>query len=334
MCSSQPPSRWRAFIYAPRRGERRSSARGLIAGARTRAIGEVTGRRTKTPLLAATNTELSRALNELRHKDERLAANIEEARQFQSKILPAMPEAHGFDLAAIYQPLEVVSGDIFDVCELGQQRLRLFLADATGHGVQAAMRTTLLKTEYDRIKRSAQDPMQALKALNERLLASFPGGEMLCTALCLDVWRVEAGAAAGVVANAACPMPVTCRKGEVREVICEGALLGIEHDFWPPPTPFRLEVGDLLVLFSDGLCEQLNGDKLMFSPLTVVHEAHRSEGTAQQSLDCLWQRFNDFRSASPVADDVTILAVRLTALEPVERHAIAAASTEQPSAAP
>ena len=59
-----------------------------------------------------------------------------------------------------------MSGETYDIALLGENRLRVFLADATGHGVQASMRTILLKRAYDRLRPLHADPARLLEALN------------------------------------------------------------------------------------------------------------------------------------------------------------------------
>jgi serine phosphatase RsbU (regulator of sigma subunit) len=270
----------------------------------------------RTRELAKANADIEQTLADLRQKDERLAANIEQARQFQEKILPKIPAHDAVQFATVYQPLEVVSGDIFDICEVAPAHFRIFLADATGHGVQAAMRTTLLKLEYDRLKREHHDPAKVLQALNHRLVELFPEGEMMCTGLCLDVLRDGDGATASL-ANAASPPPVLLHGTEATEVQSDGTFLGMNHDHWPMPTIFRVDDGDVLFVFSDGLCEQQNAEHRSFDHLRALGDL-TGLVSAETAIEALCESFGKFRASTPVGDDLTVLAIRLTR-GPLER---------------
>jgi phosphoserine phosphatase RsbU/P len=90
-------------------------------------------------------------------------------------------------------PLGVVSGDFYDFVELPGGVVRVLVADATGHGVQAALRTMVIKTAYDAIKFSAASPSQCLRELNEALLGAYPSLEAKTDAVCVDLVRERDG---------------------------------------------------------------------------------------------------------------------------------------------
>jgi serine phosphatase RsbU (regulator of sigma subunit) len=120
--------------------------------------------------LERTNRDLTAALRALEEKDRRHREDLAQARAFQQQILPREPQPGFFDCRAVYRPVEMVGGDIYDIAELDAWAFRFFIADAPGHGVQAAMRTMIVKTEYDRIKETSMDPAQLLE-LNDRICA-------------------------------------------------------------------------------------------------------------------------------------------------------------------
>jgi serine phosphatase RsbU (regulator of sigma subunit) len=264
----------------------------------------------RTRALADAHAETSRALEELRRQDEHLRDNIEQARLFQERMLPVLPSGQRLAFDVVFRPLEVVAGDIYDICELGPQRYRVFLADATGHGVQAAMRTMLLKTEYDRIKRQSDDPSSVLQALNRRLVELFPDGEAMSTGACLDI-ALDARGAHCALASAAGPCLLVLRGGSVVEVRAEGSYLGLDHDDWPPPISFRLEPGDVLSMFSDGLIEQRNDNHGFFAPARALGTLQPGDrGSCAQQL-CA--RLDEFRGSVPVGDDLTVISAFLRA---------------------
>src|SRR5439155_7922786 len=129
--------------------------------------------------------------------------------------------------SAIYKPADMVGGDIYDVCELppkdkGHPRFRVFVADTTGHGVQASLRTMVLKTEYDRVKQQQGGPGDVLTQLNQTITRLYPGLEMRCSACCFDIETRADGTARVCYANAAHPPLLHVSAGKVDEIFASG----------------------------------------------------------------------------------------------------------------
>src|ERR1017187_6036517 len=102
----------------------------------------------RTEALSLANRELTIAVETIRENEQKIRDDISKARLFQKKMLPAVLVREDMDIAIQYRPLEQVSGDIFDIVEVSENWMRIFIADAIGHGVQASMRTILLKSAY------------------------------------------------------------------------------------------------------------------------------------------------------------------------------------------
>ncbi|MBV9945387.1 MAG: serine/threonine-protein phosphatase [Myxococcales bacterium] len=265
--------------------------------------------RDRTSELAEVNRSLETTLGNLREKELHLAQDIEEARHFQQKILPSPLTTPALDVATLYMPLERIGGDIFDVCTLSPKHFRVFIADATGHGVQASMRTILYKAEYDRLKFACRDPHELLAQLNERLLMLFPGGQMMATASCFDL--ILDGTGADVIyANAGNPGLLHYSSDRCVEIFAFGAFVGIGNGPWDEATRFRLTSGDVLLAFTDGLSEQTdcNGD-FFDEPLPAINPSTWS--SAKDGLAQLLDTFARFRGATAVGDDITIVMLRL-----------------------
>jgi serine phosphatase RsbU (regulator of sigma subunit) len=265
----------------------------------------------RTRDLALANTEIAQALQELVEKDNRLNEDLEQARTFQQSILPALPTSRLVAFETIYRPVDLVGGDIYDVCEIAPGLFRLFVADATGHGVQASLRTIVLKSEYDRLKEDKPTPDLLLQEFNQRLLATFRPGEMLSTGCCFDI---DLRAPAGPVlryANGAHPPLLRVSRGRVEEIYCDGPLLGIPAKVVPRLVEVRLEPGDLVVACSDGACEQLGPGSTVFDFRGAVQAAAGVSSSMPAFVDDLWRRFERHRDETPIADDVTILGARL-----------------------
>jgi serine phosphatase RsbU (regulator of sigma subunit) len=265
--------------------------------------------RERTEELATANAELARTVRQLEERDRRLHEDLEQARSFQRRILPPVPGAPGVEFAAAYRPLELVGGDVYDVCEIGPGHFRCFVADLTGHGVQASLRTMVLKSEYDRLKGAKARPNAVLEELNQRLTSGYGAQEMLCTACCFDLVLGDSGAAL-LYANCAQPPILRLSNGAIDEIYAAGPFVGSLEDVSVPCVEARLSRGDLLLAYSDGLCEQLDASGAIFAPEKRLAVA-ASGTTLERTLDIVLGNLDGFRGPTPQSDDITMLAARL-----------------------
>jgi serine phosphatase RsbU (regulator of sigma subunit) len=262
----------------------------------------------RTKELAERNDQLADLLGSLRDKEQRIIDDLEQARAFQQSILPTLPSSAIAEVEAYFRPLELVGGDIYDVCQFSESHFRIFIADATGHGVQAAMRTIVLKAEYDRVKFEIGNPAALLETFNRNLVTLYSRSEMLCTACCVDV--IVRGQGAKVrYANAAQPAIIRMIGAEIREVESEGPFLGLTKDTEVPLMEFEIAAGERLFVFTDGICDQPNAAGATFDLGAELH-AH-----AALSLSALFQQitndFESFRGECTMADDVTLVGIEI-----------------------
>jgi serine phosphatase RsbU (regulator of sigma subunit) len=260
----------------------------------------------RTSELSRANADMTAALETIRRHEQSRDDDLIKARLFQARLLPTLPARADLSIAAHYAPLDQVSGDIYDVLELAPGCLRIFLADATGHGVQASMRTLLLKSAYDRLKSSFASPSELLAALNAHLVSEFPDGEMHCAACCIDVRPDDDGAEVTYANAGGAPLYVLSANRAPWERYAGGPLLGVDLVPWPEPSNIRLARAELLLLASDGLVEQTNGRRQRFdSHLSTFDLGSASDAGA--ALGKLLGEFERFLDGRKLEDDVTII---------------------------
>jgi serine phosphatase RsbU (regulator of sigma subunit) len=262
----------------------------------------------RTKELAERNEQLAHLLESLREKEHRINDDLEQARAFQQSILPTLASSAMAKVHAYFRPLELVGGDIYDVCQLSENHVRLFVADATGHGVQAAMRTIVLKAEYDRLKFEIGNPAALLETFNRNLVTLYSRSEMLCTACCLDV-IVRGDGAKVRYANAAQPPVIRMIGDQTKEVESEGPFMGLSKDMEVPLTEFEVATGERLFVYTDGLCDQANTAGAVFDLGAELREH------AALPLSALVERitvaFDAFRGECTIADDVTLVGIEV-----------------------
>ncbi len=253
------------------------------------------------------NANLASALRVLEEKDRRLSEDLAQARTFQQRILPRPPVSDVLRFAVAYRPAEEVGGDLYSVSALDGGGWRVFIADAIGHGVQAALRTMILKSEYDGV-RDAATPREVLAGLNEQIASVYPGLELHCTAACFDV-RPGGDGARVTYATAAHPPLVHVVRGEGRQMYQPGPFLGVMTGVDFPSVTFDAERGDRLFLFSDGLVEEWVGDEEF--GVDRVLGALAGEGDLDAVVQRAVTQLESFVGKQGLTDDVTLLGIEL-----------------------
>ena len=211
----------------------------------------------------------SRALARGRRYD----AEHKTAVAFQRAALPdELPAVDGLTVAARYRPATrraTVGGDWYDVLLLDERRVVLVVGDVVGHGMVAAAAMGRLRTAFQVIARLSNDPGVMLSALGQQV-DSIP--DAFCTTVVCVVVDLETGAMHWC--RAGHPPPVLLR-ADGAELLDQRGLppLGLVIDAAPPVHERRLEPGDRLVLYTDGIVER-RGEAIDegFRRLTVVTE--------------------------------------------------------------
>ena len=233
------------------------------------------------------------------------------ARGMQLAALPAdVPQIAGLDIAARSELAEQVGGDFYMFLREGD-RTDLIVGDVSGRGIQAAFAATSVAYLLPWL-RPLQSPVAALRNLNTNLIQHLPESSFVT----LVMAEVDTAAETVRVWSAGHPPALLWRAStqQVEDNTCIGPLLGIgilpcwagESQEW------RFGVGDVLLLYSDGLSEGRNEHGDMFDVRVRDVLAENSAKPAGEILEAL---FREAKSWGDASDDVTILVCRRTALD-------------------
>lgn len=217
-----------------------------------------------------------------------------------------LPDFAGFEVGQVYEAgTGLMAGDFYDVYQTGHQRLAAVIGDVSGHGIEPSI--TAFQTKYllRVFLRQYRDPAQALEELN--LVMSAQGGSEEFVSLCCVVFDTAAGTMR--FASAGHPPAVLWHDGEVRKLSATGPLLTLDPKGTYTSREIEMKPGDLILLYTDGLIEARSGGQL-FGDDRVASVVRRDPGQ-QATVLCksLLEAARDF-SASPIGDDVAILAIR------------------------
>lgn len=251
---------------------------------------------------------LREAYKDLADRDSRIYADLCESRDFQRSLLPKLEAMPGIEIATVFEPIDMVGGDVYDVAMLPDGRVRIFLVDATGHGLQAAMRTMVLLSEYNNLKYRAATAGDLLRALNKRLFEHRTPLELLSPAVCADIYQ-DGGSYTCVIANAGAPPTLLSAKDGSRVLEAGGSmLLGMSPTIVLEEMTTALAPGDRLLFATDGLYDQRNEANHALAYDRCL-DAIASGDTVPRCVAAIRELFDAHREGAERDDDVTAVFV-------------------------
>jgi serine phosphatase RsbU (regulator of sigma subunit)/putative methionine-R-sulfoxide reductase with GAF domain len=240
---------------------------------------------------------------------ERLETEVQLARQIQQTFIPEqLPQFSNWDLAARWKTARQVGGDFYDVFELPNNRLGLFIADVADKGVPAALFMALTRTLVRAAVIENESPADALRRVNELLIPDTKQG-MFVTAV-YGVLDMDKNELSYVNAGHNPPLWVRC-DGTVERLTRTGVALGASEEARYEQRLIRFESEDYLLFYTDGLTESFNFDGEFFGEERLI-EAIRTNrcSSASELLDVVESSLLNFVQDMPPADDLTMLALR------------------------
>jgi len=240
---------------------------------------------------------------------ERLETEVQLARQIQQTFIPeALPQFDEWELAARWKTARQVGGDFYDVFDLPDRRLGLFIADVADKGVPAALFMALTRTLVRAAVTELESPAEAMKRVNDLLVPDTRQG-MFVTAVyaVLDMDKSEM-----TYVNAGHNPPLWIKQNDEVERLTRTAIaLGVVTDGTVAERTIKFESGDRLLLYTDGLTESFNNEGEFFGEERLF-EAIKCDpcSSAAELLDGVEKALLSFVQDMPAADDLTMLVLR------------------------
>jgi sigma-B regulation protein RsbU (phosphoserine phosphatase) len=254
--------------------------------------------------------EIKRQNLELTRYQERMTAELDLAARLQLGLLPPLPgQAPGLRYTHRYLPAEGIGGDIYTLIPLAERCAAFLIADVSGHGVTAALISSMVKTFFESQVRLGHGPLAWAQAMN-RDLARSTLSEQFATAFLARLEPSE-NALRFVCAGHPAPLRIHQGAGGGRKHLSilggKGFMLGIEEDlpFSEQSCPF--EPGDRLVFYTDGLVEAEREDRQFLGEQGLLEICVDLPADAEEAADCIIERATAFNRSIPFADDVTLV---------------------------
>lgn len=242
---------------------------------------------------------------------QKMEQELAVAREIQMDVLPKeLPSLPDYDFAGWCRPAEATGGDIFDIIRIGDDRIMLLVADATGHGVGPALSVTQMRSMLRMCIRNGVSLDDAYRHINDQLAEDLATNRFVTAFLgTLDAHNHR------ITYHAGGQGPILhyhASGGEFQSLGASTMPMGVLSGL-PAPSPrsHDLAPGDILAVMTDGVFEYENpaGEQFEESRVTEIIRAHASEPMAKLA-ERIVQAVDDFADGAPQMDDMTILLIR------------------------
>jgi sigma-B regulation protein RsbU (phosphoserine phosphatase) len=249
-------------------------------------------------------------LVERERERQRMEQEIGIARDIQQALLPKnFRDYPHLAVSGINFPCLAVGGDYFDVFPLGDNRTAFLLADVSGKGLGAALCTNLLQGALSGMTLGT-DPARVFVHVNRFLCDHSEIGRYatMFFGILDDKGNLE-------YINAGHPSPFLIRRGVAEDVFNEGSYpVGLVPEAEYTAVSVKLEPGDTMVLFSDGVSEAMDPAEQLFGVQRLRDVLNGQGQTPLEDLQQLvLQAVENFARGASQADDLTLLLVRYRA---------------------
>jgi len=269
--------------------------------------------------LIATLNIVRLAINQ-KLREERMLAIMEEIRQIQNSILPRrLPSPGDFEIAARSVAAEIVGGDFYDVITLDENMFDVVVADATGHGLPAALQ---IRDVFTGLRMGLSREFKLTRTL-ERLNEIIHCSRLATKFVSLFLAEIHINGTV-LYCNAGHPAALLIHQDRSTERLRKGGLI-----IGPTPSAkyqigvAEMGAGDMLLLYSDGIIEATApGSDEEYGQDRLLHVAVAARHLDPVAIvDRVFTDVNEFSRVSPPADDQTLVVVRRRPEEPEESPA-------------
>ncbi|MCL4794692.1 MAG: SpoIIE family protein phosphatase [Bryobacteraceae bacterium] len=258
--------------------------------------------------IAAIRIEHARLI-ELEQAERVIQAELRQAAEIQRGLLPKSdPALAGFEIAGQSEPCRTVNGDYFDYLPMPGQRLAVVVGDVAGKGISAALLAAAIQARLHTISEEEMPVEQMVARLNRGMNRNMPGGRFVT--MVVAVLDGERGSIR--YTNAGHNRPLLVRASGATEELSEGGLLlGILPNAEYVGADIRMESGDVLVFFSDGVTEAANEADEDFGEARLMEVVREHQDRPAAAIGAaIRDAVTRHLDGQPSLDDVTVVVVK------------------------
>jgi phosphoserine phosphatase RsbU/P len=240
------------------------------------------------------------------HQQKSLEMDLELASKMQNALLPKKDlNSADWEISYTYLPAGPVSGDYCDIINLNNELL-FVLADVTGKGVAASLLMTQIHAIFHSL--SAVEPcLEKLLEQVNRLICESAAYSHFATLVCGKLYKngeID-------IINAGHCLPIVLKKYDIINIDSSTVPLGIFCNMEYQVQKIKLQKGESLILYTDGLSEARGNMEEEYGEKRIMNFAlNNFDKSPQDFINSLVNDVNEFTSGSKMIDDLTIMVIK------------------------
>ncbi len=252
--------------------------------------------------------ENARLYERVSRDEARLERDLAMARDMQSALLPqSLPSARGLQVGVAYEPARLLGGDLYDFLEFEDSSLGIAVGDVSGKGTAAALSGAQAIGILRSLSRRRSAPHEMLRLMNDALCQKKIEAHFI--SLCYTLWDPRRRELR--ISNAGLPYPLIFKRGKVERIQVAGLPLGLMDATQYEERSIRLDPGDIVVIYSDGVVESTNRRRGEFGPnrlkQTILDNRRLS---ASKIAEMILARVKRFARRVTPQDDRTLVVLK------------------------
>ena len=253
--------------------------------------------------------ELNKTVAQLTETNEQNRRELAMAQRIQSSLVPKVfPETRLLQFSSKYMPMEALGGDLYDVYQISDKVFSVMILDVCGHGVPAALITTMAKMSFSNNTKRFREPNDVIFNVNNELYDSINGNGDYFTAF-YGVIDMEKGmldfsnAGHNTIFLAHADGSIDCLENN-------GPVVGVVKDLPFQVTSHSLRNGDRLVLYTDGVIEARDEQAALYGEERLMDIIAKNMSlNVKDFTEHVFTDLQAFCGNSPRCDDIALFAI-------------------------
>jgi len=241
-----------------------------------------------------------------------LESELELSQVIQRGLLPQqVPSIEGMNIAAFSRPAQIVGGDYFDFVDFKDGEHGLVMADVSGHGVSAGMFMSSLQTAFHTLVPDADSPVDVLERINRLYIHNIN----FTTFVTIFFGKYDPSTRTLSYANAGHNSAYLYRVPTQQEIWLRptGPAIGLTEEFTIRREDIKLEAGDILLLYTDGITEASDHQGALWGEDRLADIIRQNpDSSAERLIQKILVALKDHTDGSPLADDVTLVISKIS----------------------
>jgi sigma-B regulation protein RsbU (phosphoserine phosphatase) len=278
-------------------------------------VADITQRKLAEIALEKANQQILSLNNRLKEENLRMSSELEVTRKLQQMILPKEQELSlilGLDIAGFMEPAAEVGGDYYDVLQQ-HGRIKIGIGDVTGHGLESGMLMIMVQTAVRTLLQSEEnDPVRFLDTLNRTIYGNV---QRMSSDKNLTLALIDYEHGKLTLSGQHEEIIVVRKNGTLErfDTIDLGFPIGLEEEIsdFLAQKQIHLDLGDVMVLYTDGITEAENESHQLYGVARLCEVVRQNvDKSASNIRQAVIEDLRSHIGTQKIYDDITLLVLK------------------------